>query len=421
MTSKQKEVLELFLQNKSDDEIASKLGGTSSNIRKHLANSCNTFGLRDFEGDRCRDDLVHLFIDFKPEWVCLELQTRFRFHPPLEIPEGSVPLNSKFYVERSPVESVACKEMTQPGALIRVKAPGQMGKSSLINRIKAYAAQKGYAAITVNLGSASTSNFSDLDQFLYWFCSTITDELEREDGLDTYWKAATGTSNRKCEKYLKRSLLRELEVPLVLCLDNVDRIFQYRAIATDFFGLLRSWHEQAKTDEIWARLRIVLSYTKEVYVPLDINRSPFNVGVQIDLSPFNLAQVTDLVQRHGLRWSEIELQRLQSLLGGHPYLVRVALYQIAQRNITLADLLSSAPTEGGIYGEYLKDLLLNVQESPVLAEAVRRIIASPESTRIETETAFKLTSLGVARYVGNEVQMLCELYRQYLRERLEKA
>jgi hypothetical protein len=47
----------------------------------------------------------------------------------LEVPEGPVPLNSTFYVERPPTESRCYETITQAGALIRIKAPRQMGKT----------------------------------------------------------------------------------------------------------------------------------------------------------------------------------------------------------------------------------------------------------------------------------------------------
>ena len=45
-------------------------------------------------------------------------------------------------------------------------------------------------------------------------------------------------------------------MPLVLGLDEVDLMFQHPEIATDFFGLLRAWHEKSKNEEIWKRLRL---------------------------------------------------------------------------------------------------------------------------------------------------------------------
>ncbi len=53
----------------------------------------------------------------------------------LEEPEGQVPLDSKFYVKRPGVESECYKTILKPNALICIKAPQQMGKTSLMTRI----------------------------------------------------------------------------------------------------------------------------------------------------------------------------------------------------------------------------------------------------------------------------------------------
>lgn len=53
----------------------------------------------------------------------------------LEYPNGPVPLNSKFYIERPPIEAQVYREVLKPGSLIRIRAPQHMGKTSLLRRI----------------------------------------------------------------------------------------------------------------------------------------------------------------------------------------------------------------------------------------------------------------------------------------------
>ncbi|NET62501.1 MAG: protein kinase, partial [Symploca sp. SIO2E6] len=62
----------------------------------------------------------------------------------LEQPEGQVSLDSPFYIERPPIEPDCYETIVQPAALIRVKAPRQMGKSSLMSRILHQATQSGH-------------------------------------------------------------------------------------------------------------------------------------------------------------------------------------------------------------------------------------------------------------------------------------
>jgi hypothetical protein len=343
--------------------------------------------------------------------------------PPAPLPEldelgGQVPLDSPFYVERPPIEARCYETIDNPGALIRIKAPRQMGKSSLMLRILNRAAEEGYRATFLSLQSAGGQTLSSLDQFLYWFCARITRKLNLPERLEDYWQGALG-SNDKCTDYFELYLLPELRSPLALCLDEVDEVFKHPSIASDFFGLLRAWHEEAKINPVWRKLRLVITHSKEVYIPLNINQSPFNVGVPIELPPLTLEQVTDLVERHGLNWSMPQVERLMAMVGGHPYLVRVALYHLAKKDITLDRLLQMAPTEEGLYGEHLRRHLLNLEESEDdLLSAVQQVVRADHPVRLGTADSFKLASMGLVRWQGNDVMPMCDLYRVYFRERL---
>ncbi len=68
-----------------------------------------------------------------------------------EYPEGSVPLNSPFYIQRSPIEERCYETILHAGSLIRIKAPNQMGKTSLMDRIIAHSNQQGYHTVRLNL------------------------------------------------------------------------------------------------------------------------------------------------------------------------------------------------------------------------------------------------------------------------------
>ncbi len=338
----------------------------------------------------------------------------------LEEPEGQVPLESTLYLERPPNEARCYEAIAKTGALIRIKAPRQMGKSSLMLRILNYASKQDYQTASLNFQLIDRDSLSSLDQFLQWFCNSITGELNLDDRLADYWKGGVGSKN-KCTNYFQRYLLPTLKRPVVLCLDEVDEVFQYQEIATDFFGMLRAWHEDAKLKPIWKNLRLVIVHSKEVYIPLNINQSPFNVGVAIELPPLTQPQVMDLVQRHGLNWTEAEVAQLMTMVGGHPYLVRAALYQIARGEMSLAQLLQIAPTEGGLYGEHLRRHLLNLEGDEKLLAAMKQVVAVDHPVSISTSDAFKLTSMGLVKFQNNSVVPLCDLYRQYFRERFRVA
>ena len=116
-----------------------------------------------------------------------------------------------------------------------------MGKSSLMLRILDRAAQQGYRSTWLNLQAAEEKSLENLDSLLKWLCSRISRKLGLKDKVEEYWQ-----------------------------------------VRSDFFGLLRSWHEESKFNPVWRNLRLILAHSKEVYVPLNINQSPFNVGLPLE-------------------------------------------------------------------------------------------------------------------------------------------
>ena len=338
----------------------------------------------------------------------------------LEVPEGSVALSSAFYVERPPIESRACETITQTGALIRIKAPRQMGKTSLLDRIVDSAVKQGYRTVRLNLLQAEGSVFSSLDKFLRWFCACVSHKLQLPSQLSEYWDEDRG-SIVNCTTYFEAHLLEQISSPLVLALDEVDRVFQSSEVAQGFFPMLRSWHEEAKTIDIWEQLRLVVVHSTEDYGPLDINQSPFNVGLPIELSEFTPEQVEDLARRHQLDGSNVFVQQLMAIVGGHPYLVRWALYRLACQDLTIEKLLEEAATDAGIYEEHLRRHLRTIKENPELVAGLRQVVTATEPVRLETMQAYKLYSMGLIKRQGDRVTPRCQLYQQYFRERLNPS
>ncbi|NEQ21418.1 MAG: family 3 adenylate cyclase [Microcoleus sp. SIO2G3] len=335
--------------------------------------------------------------------------------------KGQVPLDSPFYVVRPPIERLCDETILQPGALIRIKAPKLMGKTSLMIRILDSARSQNFKTVTLSLQLADADVFASLNQFLRWFCAVVSRSLGLQNRLSEYWDDVFG-SNYNCTDYFESYLLAEIDTPLVLVLDDVDVVFNYPKIATDFFGLLRTWYQKAKyadkSSEVWQKLRLVVVHSTEVYIPLNINQSPFNVGLSIELPEFTPLQVQDLATRYQLNWGTQKVERLMGLIGGNPYLVQVALHHISCQDITLEQLLETATTEDGIYSDYLRRQLWNLQQYPDLVTGLARVVMSPTPVKLDPIQIFKLQSMGVVRFLDSQVVPSCQLYRQYFSDQL---
>uniref|UniRef100_B8HVH0 Serine/threonine protein kinase n=1 Tax=Cyanothece sp. (strain PCC 7425 / ATCC 29141) TaxID=395961 RepID=B8HVH0_CYAP4 len=333
-----------------------------------------------------------------------------------EYPEGQVPLNSPFYLERPPIETECYRAIMRPGTLIRVKASRGMGKTSLIARILQFAAQQSCKPVLLSLRLADKSMFQSLEQFLRWFSASVTLELQLPHRLEEYWDEIFG-SKISCKYYFEQYLLTELKEPLVLALDDVDRLFLYPELADEFFGMLRAWHEEAKNRDIWKKLRLIVAHSEEVYIPLNCNQSPFNVGLPVELPELNPEQVQELAERHGLNWSMAQVDQLMSMVGGQPYLVRKALYHIGNQETTLEELLATAPTQASIYREHLDQKLWKLQQDSDLAVAFSYIVETKSVADLNMAQLYKLQSMGLVALKGKQAELSCNLYAQYFRER----
>ncbi len=336
-----------------------------------------------------------------------------------KFPGSQVSPNSPFYIERPPIESRCCNEILQLGALIRIKAPKQMGKILLLNYILNYAKNQSCRTVPLSFQQADEEAVSNLSNLLRWFCKSISWKLKLEPKLDNYWDTDAGLAKYNCTRYFEEYLLEQINCPFVLGLDELERLFAYPKVAQDFLPLLRVWHEQANESKIWVHLRLVAVHSTELYVPLDINQSPFNVGLPMGLPEWNSEQIQALARCYSLNWGNSEAEQLMAIVGGYPYLVQLALYHLQNQDVSLEQLLQDAPIETGIYINHLR-YLENIQAVPKLSTAIREVVNNNESVLLNSVLAYQLQSIGLVKFDGSRVMPSCQLYRKYFRARLLK-
>lgn len=337
---------------------------------------------------------------------------------------GQLPVDSPFYVYRPPIENTCYEALLQSGALVRIKAPRQMGKTSLVARTLTQLRNQQYQTTITSLQLADASVFTDLRRFLQWFCAIVSQNLGLPNQVDRFWDDLFGNSYN-CTNYFENYILSEIEQPIVLALDEVDAVFEHPEIATDFFGMLRAWYEKSRygdaKSELWQKLRLILVHSTEVYVPLNLNQSPFNAGFSIELPTLNAEQVLDLAQRYGVEDLEASADAILELTGGNPYLVQVGLHHLSAQMIGVDELLQTAAASDGVYGNHLRNLLWDLQKYPELVAALKRVVLSTAPVELEPIQAFKLQSKGLVRVKDPMISPSCQLYRKYFQQALSST
>jgi hypothetical protein len=329
---------------------------------------------------------------------------------------GAVRLTSPFYMERD-IDAAARRAILKDGVTVRVEGARQTGKSSLLARLFQHARDKKVPAVYIDFQNLDKRQFSDLDTLLLHLARLIAAKTKPNRQPSAYWDSELGAKDKLTE-FIATEILDPLDKPLVLLFDEVDRVFQFTEYRSDFFGLIRSWHNARARDPIWQRLNLVLAYSTEARELItDENQSPFNVGEVFTTSDFGAAQVRRLNEKHGSPVKEKQMDALMKLLAGHPFLIRKALFEMVAARKDFRTLQASAYDDDGPFGDHLRYYMWWLGKRPGAQTALKEAISTGI---IASDPLFQsLRSAGlVTGHSRSQVKPRCGLYAKYLGDRL---
>ncbi|MGD1936812.1 MAG: AAA-like domain-containing protein [Cyanophyceae cyanobacterium] len=326
------------------------------------------------------------------------------------------------YVSHESIERECRSRLMEDGALVRIKAPHQMGKTELAVRLCRFARTQDYDCVVIDFQAVQAQQLAELDRFWRWFCQTIADAVDVKTSLNEYWNTELLGSNSSCEKYLQKAVLRQTDKALVLILENVDRLFaeETLAIAEEVFRLVRAFHEKAKTSKPWRKLRQVLTYSTEPLAKLEFantNYSPFNVGREVELKSLSAQQVGQLAQQFGVRLEDGAIAQLMMDFGGHPALIQQAFDRLrSEPSLDLNALYLDALCPTSSISSHLRNLERQLNQSG-LKDAIAQVVRASEPVEIPKEDAYGLYRLGLVDWESDRrrVKPRCRLYRDRFR------
>jgi hypothetical protein len=335
--------------------------------------------------------------------------------PPL--PDGPLDPESRYYVERL-ADRQARDVVTGQAITLTIKGPRQVGKTSLLARLRAAVEKAGKRVAVIDLQQFTDDVLRDGRLFFPQFCAWLSEQVGMEDRTAEYWDRGRLGDIQRCSRYLERYLLKELSAPLLLAMDAVDRLFD-SSFRSDFFGMLRVWHNSRATQAVWKRLDLVLVTSTEPHsFIVDATRSPFNVGQEITLDDFTAAELAELNRCYGSPVSPEGLARLAAYLGGHPSLCHRALYLIAYGGHRLENFVTGAVAADHPFAGHLQSLLQRLQARPELARGFAAVLARKRCP--DEESCARLRALGLVRRDGEQVLPRCPLYADHFRRHVHE-
>jgi hypothetical protein len=334
----------------------------------------------------------------------------------LTAPGGAVRLSDRFYIEREGDAAVK-REIARPGTLCTIRAARQSGKSSLLARAIHHASQQGAVVVNMDLQQPDSTMISDQNAFLHYLAELIARKLRLDAGaLRQAWSSSLGPQD-KLTFFLEDVVLPVVPRLLVLALDESDKLLETKYY-TDFFGLVRSWYNQAALNPLWEKLNIVLVISTEPYLLIDDpNQSPFNVGLKLYLKDFSESQVQELNQRHGGPVAPADFSSFMALFGGHPYLIREALYTLVMDKLGWKTFVASAATDQGPFSDHLRRQLWLLRDGSGLRQALRQVVYQNRCD--DTAARFRLLQAGLIKGAGEVYTCRCDLYRLYFEDKLK--
>jgi hypothetical protein len=406
-------IIKQHLTGKKDDEIANNFGVDRTKIAKFIESMYKLFLNEKIDRRKHNPipDLCKFFLQYKPELISTEIKEKYNLQddsPSLNsYPSQPETLNSIFYLERGFTDKWF-EENVLKNRLIKIKSPHKTGKTSLLMRMINFVTNYNYSVVNLSLLDTDTNVLSNQESFYQWFFSSITEQLDLENTLKDY-------SQTNCVKFFEKNILKLLNNPLFLVIDDLDKLFLAPDVTENFASLLRSFFNKGSHNQKWTKLHLIIAYSTDCYVELDLNKSPFNVGFPIKLPNLTVSEIQKLAQLYQLNWQENEINNLIKMIGGHPFLIRLTMYYCVKNQLTLSEILKEVTNNyyQNIYSEYLQELAATLENNAQLCVLFKNILKANNQVELTRKEAYLLESLGLITMANNQPNLTCNLYQQY--------
>ncbi len=335
----------------------------------------------------------------------------------LIIPGGALDVDSRFYVKRQADEDVL-NTVSRSRAMVTVRGPRQTGKTSLIMRAFASMRQSSPAlrATFFDFQALRDHDLQSLDTIWCAIANHLADQLWLDDWDEECWKEKA-SYDRNFTRFLDHFVFADTDAPLLICLDEVDRIFN-APIKSEYFASVRAFYNRGAFDPAWKKVRWLLATSSEPsFFIEDLTQSPFNIGLRVNVGAFTPKEVENLTIHHGLTLDRPTLNRIVDYTGGRPYLVHVIAYHLARNPGSRDQLFNAETAGGGVFREHLHRYLLQFQKEEALFKAMQRITDGQgcEDVRI----AGRLEAAGLVRRNADlKVVPLGRLYADFFSKEL---
>lgn len=306
------------------------------------------------------------------------------------------------YVTSPAVEARARKALDEPGSPVIVWAPEQHGKTWLWEHVQRQLLE-GPEAAGRYVVRASLDEYADMPEAAPVLSAMAQDfavQLGARLGTDLTQAAQAAWARRAraeagFDSVLEWVLLPRVTRRLIVVLDRVDALHG-AAFRDVLLARLRGVLERAE-QPLWQRLRLVLlTSTPPAALVKHPSLTPFTLGETIAVPELDAGQIAALTAQYGLLWSSDEIAALRALIGGNPYLVRLALYAAAVRGLRVEQITASGQKRARVFDAYLESFKQRLVTQPGLWTTALRVLREQALGAIDRLMLPRLVRMGLA-------------------------
>ncbi len=237
---------------------------------------------------------------------------------------GSLPADAPSYVERQCDRDYY--ELLKERKYCYVFNCRQMGKSSLRVRVTHKLQAEGIVCATIDPQKIGVEVTCE-----QWYASAIRSlvgdlDLKSKFDLRSWIRERELLSPvQRFAEFIETVVLQEIDTPIVIFVEEIDRLLSLKFGMDDFFGLVRSFFEDRPTKPDYNRL--TFSFLG-VATPTDLiqshNTSAFNIGYAVEMAGFTLTEALPLMQGLASKVANPQdyLAEAVKWTGGQPFLIQ---------------------------------------------------------------------------------------------------
>ncbi|MGK7876731.1 MAG: AAA family ATPase [Xenococcaceae cyanobacterium] len=239
---------------------------------------------------------------------------------------GSLPLDSPTYVVRSADRHLY--KALKLGEFCYILNARQMGKSSLMVRMINHLQHEGYPCVAIDMTMLGSENVTPLQ----WYKGLAVNlwqsfNLLGKVNFKAWWNEHKELSLVQCLKlFIEENILGQVEgEKLFIFIDEIDCVLGLNFPVNDFFALIRSFYNLRSTNPEYKRLTFAFfGVATPSELITDYQKTPFNIGVGIQLEGFKEHEAQPLLQGISEKVSnpQVVLKEVLSWTNGQPFLTQ---------------------------------------------------------------------------------------------------